>query len=199
MNSSLFVAGFPYETDQEELAGLFRTCGTVRSVKILVERETGRSRGIGFVEMSSGVEARAALAKLNGAALGGRKIFVSEARPQERGPSASVGKPGFVERRSGKDRRQAGGNPGGGDARRGEPPAARDDRRNASFNQKGSWAGKPDFPGKKKWAKGPSSGGDKREGPGSRKKWGPGGPGGANKWGGKPKRFGGGFRGRGGR
>ena len=196
MNNNLFVGGFPYETTQEELSALFRSCGTVVSAKILVERETGRSRGLGFIEMSTETEARSAIAKINGSTLGSRKIFVSEARPQEKRPGGFLEKPGFVERRSGKDRRQA----------RGERPTADAGRREAPFERKKKWSDKPAFSGKKKWEKRPSfssepnktwsekpgAGGDKRKGPGGKKKWGPGGPGGGNKWGGKPRRFSGG-------
>lgn len=154
MSNNLFVGGFPYETTQEGLSALFRTCGTVVSAKILVERETGRSRGLGFVEMSTEAEARAAIAKLNGSTLGARKIFVSEARPQEGRPGGLVVKPGFVERRSGKDRRQARGTPGGGDVRR-ERPIPEEGRREGFFERKKKWAGKPSFSGKKEWTKRP--------------------------------------------
>ena len=95
MTTQLFVGGFPYETTQEQLAAHFRSCGTVKDVKILLERNTGRSRGLGFVEMSSAAEAKAAMAKLNGSDFGSRKIFVSEARPQEKRPGGFLAKPGF--------------------------------------------------------------------------------------------------------
>jgi len=185
MINNLFVGGFPYETTQEELSALFATCGKVLSAKILVERETGRSRGIGFVEMSTEAEARSAIANLNGKSLGARKIFVSEARPSDKKPGGAGGKPGFVERRSGKDRRQAKGSFGGVDARRGERPAPGEGRREGPFEHKKKWAGKPDFPGKKKWEKRPGPGGDKPKGFGGKKPWGD-----------KPRKFGGGFGGR---
>jgi cold-inducible RNA-binding protein len=149
MTKDLFVGGFPYETTAEELSMPFREFGTVLGVKILVDRLTGRSRGIGFVEMSTSDEARAAMEKLNGAAFGSRKIFVSEARPQEKRPAGPAGKPGFVERRSGKDRRQARGASGGGEKR----------------------ADKPGFPVKEGWEKRPSSGGGTRKWSGGRKEW----------------------------
>lgn len=199
MLNNLFVGGFPYETTQEQLAALFRSCGTVKNVKILVERQTGRSRGLGFVEMSSETEARAAIAKLNGSSLGPRKIFVSQARPPEKQPGAFPGKPGFVERRSGKDRRRASGAAGAPEFRRGEKPPAEEGRREGFLERKKKWLGKPSFTGKKEWKKRPPSSGEKPKEFGSKKKWGPGGPGGGNKWRSKPKKFGSGFRGPSGR
>ncbi|MBI3553355.1 MAG: hypothetical protein HY077_12745 [Elusimicrobia bacterium] len=204
MNANLFVGGFPYETTPQQLSGLFASCGKVVGVKILTERETGRSRGIGFVEMSSPAEASAAISKLDGSIVGARKIFVSEARPQEKKePRGFAAKPGFVERRSGKDRRQ-GQAAQGREPRRHEGPAPEEGRREGFFDRKKlKWVGKPAFSGKKKWEKRPSFGekkpgfGDKGKEFGPKKKWGPGGPGGGKKWPGKPKRFGSGFGGRG--
>src|SRR5687767_7412083 len=112
--ANLFVGGFPYETDSEALSALFCSCGTVKSVKVLLERDSGRPRGLAFVEMSSDEEAAAAISKLDGSDLGGRKIFVTKARPKEGKPdfkTGPAGKPGFVERRSGKDRRKGGAKP----------------------------------------------------------------------------------------
>ena len=160
MNNNLFVGNFPYETTQEELSALFRPHGRVMSVKILVDRETGRSRGIAFVEMSAEAEAAAAIAKLNGTILGAREIFVAEARPREKGPLGPSGKPGFVERRSGKDRRQAPGGPGGGFPRREEAA------RKPGFAGKKPWEKRPPFGGPKKpWEKRPAFGG------GPKKEW----------------------------
>ena len=182
MNSNLFVGNFSYETTQEELSALFRPCGRVMSVKILVDRETGRSRGIGFIEMSSEAEARAAIEKLNGTTLGARVIFVAEARPREKGPGGPSGEPGFVERRSGKDRRQAHGGPGGGYPRREETA------RKPGFYGKKPWEKRPAFGGgpKKEWDRKPGFGPKKGEGFGEKKKWGPPGAGGPKKWGAKP-------------
>ncbi|UPT74734.1 MAG: RNA-binding protein [Elusimicrobiota bacterium] len=123
MPDNIYVAGFPYKTTKEELASLFAACGTVVSAKVILDRETGRPTGFGFVEMSTLAEAKAAVAKLNGTDIGGRKLFVVEARPQkereerpDRRPASPAaparalrpGDPGFVERRSGKDRRGSG-------------------------------------------------------------------------------------------
>jgi len=107
MTNNLFVGGLPYETTREELTKLFAACGKVNDVKLIMDGFTGRSKGFGFVEMSTEAEAQAAMAKLNGTTLGQRQLFISEARPQEKRPSGLPGKPGFVERRSGlKDRRR---------------------------------------------------------------------------------------------
>jgi RNA recognition motif-containing protein len=104
MGNNLFVTGFPYETTEAELNALFAACGTVLSAKILVERVTGRSRGIGFVLMSTDAEAQTAIVKLNGSEVGHRKIFVNEARPAERTEAPAYTGP---ERRSGQDRRRS--------------------------------------------------------------------------------------------
>ncbi len=114
MPANLFVAGFPYEVTQDELAKFFSQCGTVVHVKILTDRDTGRSRGLGFVKLSSDAEGDAAIAKLNGAAMGARTIFVTAAKPPPLKPGEASAGPGrtpvgaadFVERRSGKDRRR---------------------------------------------------------------------------------------------
>lgn len=220
MNTNLFVGGFPYETTSEQLAELFRSCGTVKNVKILMERATGRSRGLGFVEMSTEAEAKSAITKLNDSNFGPRKIFVSAARPQEKGPGGFSAKPGFVERRSGTDRRQARGKPSFSGKREwdkrppfGERPPAEDGRKEGFYERKKKWLGKSGFTGKKDWKKRPEfnsepkkpwtdktpTGGDKFKSSGPKKKWGAGGPGAGKKWTPKRKRFGGGFGGPSGR
>jgi RNA recognition motif-containing protein len=68
---------------EDDLSQLFAECGTVESVKIVTDRETGRSRGFGFVEFASDDEAKAAISKLNGKEVNGRNLIVNEARPQE--------------------------------------------------------------------------------------------------------------------
>ena len=102
MGNNLFVTGFPYEMTQEDLGKLFAEFGTVLNVKILVERDTGRSRGIAFVLMATEAEADAAMKKLNGSMVGERKIFVIEAKPAEKAEAGYTG----PERRSGRDRRR---------------------------------------------------------------------------------------------
>ena len=82
MEKRLFVGNLSYSLSQEEMADLFAQYGTVESAKILTDRETGRSKGFGFVEMASPEEAQECIAKLNGYDLQGRKVSVSIARPQ---------------------------------------------------------------------------------------------------------------------
>jgi cold-inducible RNA-binding protein len=80
---NIYVTNLAYTTTEEELSQLFEPYGSVASVRIITDRETGRSRGFGFVEMPDATEARAAIAGLNGTALGGRALTVDEARPRE--------------------------------------------------------------------------------------------------------------------
>ena len=79
----IFVGNLTFTTTEEELAQLFHPYGEIASVRIMTDRETGRSRGFGFVEMPNAIEANAAIAGLDGTALGGRALTVNEARPRE--------------------------------------------------------------------------------------------------------------------
>jgi len=83
-NAKLFVGGLPYGTTEEALKEYFSQVGEVVSVKIIVDRETGRSKGFGFVEMKTAEMATEAVEKLNDSEFEGRKIRVNEARPQEK-------------------------------------------------------------------------------------------------------------------
>ncbi len=84
MNSNkLYVGGLPYATTENELEDLFAEHGTVESVRVITDRMTGRSKGFGFVEMSSQEEAEAAIEKLNDSQLEGRTLVVNEAKPRE--------------------------------------------------------------------------------------------------------------------
>lgn len=87
----LFVGSLPFTTTDDELQQLFAQHGTVDSAKVLTDRETGRSRGFGFVEMSNDTEAKAAIDALNNAEVGGRNIVVNEARPREERPRRDFG------------------------------------------------------------------------------------------------------------
>ena len=82
-NKKLFVGSLPWGVDDAQLAQIFSQAGTVVSAQVVKDRETGRSRGFGFVEMSSDEEAQAAVANLNGTEVDGRKIVVNIARPRE--------------------------------------------------------------------------------------------------------------------
>lgn len=83
VGKKLYVGNLDYNTDSSELEQLFAAHGTVRSAQVIMDRETGRSKGFGFVEMSSDDEAQAAIAALSGQQHGGRALTVNEARPQE--------------------------------------------------------------------------------------------------------------------
>ncbi len=82
-NRKLFVGSLPWAVDDAQLAQIFSQAGTVASAQVVKDRETGRSRGFGFVEMSSDEEAQAAVNNLNGTDIEGRKIVVNIARPRE--------------------------------------------------------------------------------------------------------------------
>ena len=84
MNSNkLYVGGLPYSVTDDALETLFAEHGTVESARVITDRMTGRSRGFGFVEMSSQEEAQQAVDKLNGTDLEGRSLTVNEAKPKE--------------------------------------------------------------------------------------------------------------------
>jgi cold-inducible RNA-binding protein len=81
---NIYVGNLSYGMSEDELRQAFAAHGEVSSVKILMDRETGRSRGFGFVEMPNKAEADAAIAQLNGKDVGGRALRINEARPRER-------------------------------------------------------------------------------------------------------------------
>lgn len=100
MAKRLFVGGLPYEATEDQLKQLFASAGTVASCNIIFDKFSGRSKGFGFVEMSSDEEAAKAIETLNGTDMGGRKIVVNEARPLEERPPRR-----FDNSRGGSDRR----------------------------------------------------------------------------------------------
>jgi cold-inducible RNA-binding protein len=83
MGSKIYVGNLPFSATNDSLNELFSKFGTVDSAKIVMDRDTGRSKGFGFVEMSSADDASAAINKLNGSDMGGRSLVVNEARPME--------------------------------------------------------------------------------------------------------------------
>lgn len=95
MGIKLYVGNLPFSSSDTELAGLFERHGEVTSVKIVTDRETGRSRGFAFVEFANREEGEAAMEALNGHSLGGRALTVNEARPQERRGGGGGGGGGF--------------------------------------------------------------------------------------------------------
>ena len=83
MSKRIYVGGLPFKTTEEEMNALFTTYGAVTSAKLITDRESGQSRGFGFVEMANDAEAVTAMEKLNGSDFGGRKLTINEARPME--------------------------------------------------------------------------------------------------------------------
>ena len=83
MSMKLYVGNLAYQTTGDDLQQLFAQAGTVQSASVIEDRETGRSRGFGFVEMSSTGEGRAAIQQFNGQEVGGRALNVNEAKPRE--------------------------------------------------------------------------------------------------------------------
>lgn len=81
MGKKLYVGNLPFSATDSSLSEAFTACGTVESSKIITDRDTGRSKGFGFVEMSSEAEAQAAINKFNGADWDGRPMTVNEAKP----------------------------------------------------------------------------------------------------------------------
>lgn len=81
MGKKLYVGNLPFSATEQFLTETFGQCGTVESAKIITDRDTGRSKGFGFVEMASDAEAQNAIAKFNGADCEGRSLTVNEARP----------------------------------------------------------------------------------------------------------------------
>src|SRR5713101_1693411 len=112
---NLYVGNLPHSTTEPELRGLFQSHGEVEKVSMVTDRETGRSRGFAFVEMTNAGEAEKAIAALNGTELGGRALKINEAKPKTDRPGGGGGGRGF------------GG--GGGGGRHGGGGGGRDDYR----------------------------------------------------------------------
>jgi cold-inducible RNA-binding protein len=91
MGNKLYVGNLPYTVRDEDLQQSFSAYGSVSSAKVMMERDTGRSKGFGFVEMGSDAEAQAAIEGMNGQSLGGRSLVVNEARPMEARPPRTGG------------------------------------------------------------------------------------------------------------
>ncbi len=119
MGTKLFVGGLSWDTKDDSLANFFSSAGTVVSAQVITDKFSGRSKGFGFVEMSSEAEAQAAIEKLNGQELDGRTVAVNEARPQaprdDRGGGGGFSRGGGGFNRGGGFR-DRGGNRGGGRA-----------------------------------------------------------------------------------
>ena len=112
MGNKLYVGNLPYTVRDEDLQQSFGQFGAVTSAKVMMDRDTGRSKGFGFVEMASDAEAQAAINGMSGQSLGGRSITVNEARPMEARPPRTGG---FGGGGGGGDRSGGGGGGYGGD------------------------------------------------------------------------------------
>ena len=123
MGNKLYVGNLPYTVRDEDLQQSFGAFGSITSAKVMMERDTGRSKGFGFVEMGNDAEAQAAIAGMNGQSLGGRSITVNEARPMEARPPRTGGfgggGGGYGGGGGGGDRSGGGGYGGGGGGRSG--------------------------------------------------------------------------------
>ncbi len=108
MDTKLYVGNLSFDTTEDELRALFAGAGTVTSVMLVKDRETGRSKGFAFVEMGSQAEAEAAIRMFNGTSVGNRDLKVDKARPQE-DRRGSFNKGGY-DRGSYQDRNRRGGN-----------------------------------------------------------------------------------------
>jgi RNA recognition motif-containing protein len=108
MNKKLFVGGLPFSTTSDDLKNHFSAAGNVVSAQVITDKFSGRSKGFGFVEMSSDEEAQKAIEMFNGSDMGGRSLAVNEARPKTEGP------------RTGGSRGGSRGGFGGGHSRRDE-------------------------------------------------------------------------------
>ncbi len=91
MNAKLYVGNLPYTMTNTDLEELFAGCGTVKSARVISDRETGRSKGFGFIEMETAEEAQAAIAELNGSEVSGRALKVNEANESPRPPRSGGG------------------------------------------------------------------------------------------------------------
>ena len=120
MGNKLYVGNLPYSVRDQDLEQAFSQFGAVTSAKVMMERDTGRSKGFGFVEMGSDAEAQEAINGMNGQSLGGRSIVVNEARPLEARPPRSGGGFGGGGGGYGGGRSGGGGGYGGGGGGRSE-------------------------------------------------------------------------------
>ena len=121
MGKKLYVGNLPFSATDQLLADTFSQCGKVESAKIIMDRDTGRSKGFGFVEMTTDAEAADAITKFNGAEYEGRTIVVNEARPmaprEGGGFGGRSGGPGGAGGRGDRGGRPGGGYGGGGGGR----------------------------------------------------------------------------------
>jgi cold-inducible RNA-binding protein len=118
MGKRLYIGNLPFEITEANLQELFSSCGRIESVKIIIDKGTGRSKGFGFVEMATELESQAAIGKMNGSMVGSRAIVVNEARPMENRKNGKPGKRGGEDRSGLYGRRWEGGARGKGSRRK---------------------------------------------------------------------------------
>jgi cold-inducible RNA-binding protein len=118
MSKKLYVGNLSFQTTNQDLQDLFSQAGTVESAQIIEDRDTGRSKGFAFVEMSTNEEAASAIDQFNGKEIGGRMLKVNEAKPRENRGGGGGGGRGFGGNRGGG----YGGNRGGGNSGRHSEP-----------------------------------------------------------------------------
>jgi len=123
MTMKLYVGNLAFQTSSQDLQELFAQAGTVESASVVEDRETGRSRGFGFVEMSSKEEGATAISQFNGKEVNGRSLTVNEAKPRENRAGGGGGRGGFGGGRSGGgySGNRGGGGGGGGYSGNREP------------------------------------------------------------------------------
>ncbi len=114
MGKKLYVGNLPYTVSDSDLQRLFEPHGAVQSAQVVVDRDTGRSKGFGFVEMETGEAAQAAISALNGQEFSGRSLTVNEARPREERGGGGGGRGGYGGGGGGGGGRRGGGGGGGG-------------------------------------------------------------------------------------
>jgi RNA recognition motif-containing protein len=115
MTTKLYVGNLSFKTTSDDLRDHFSQAGTVESASVIEDRETGRSRGFGFVEMATAEDAQAAIEQFNGKDLNGRNLTVNEAKPKtDRGPGGGGGRGGYGGGGGGGRDRDRGGYGGGG-------------------------------------------------------------------------------------
>ncbi len=95
MGRKLYVGNLPYSATEQELSDKFSASGTVESAKLITDRDTGRSKGFGFIEMGTDAEAQAAIESLNGTDYDGRPMKVNEAKPQQKRSGGGRGGGGY--------------------------------------------------------------------------------------------------------
>ena len=119
MGNKLYIGNLPYSVRDSDLEQAFGQFGSVTSAKVMMDRETGRSKGFGFVEMGSDAEAQAAVSGMNGQPMDGRSVVVNEARPMESRPPRTGGFGGGGGGGGGGGYGGGGGRDGGGGSRGG--------------------------------------------------------------------------------